>query len=68
MPADRDPATTVVYVAAEDAHEALLVCQSPSCRTKHQLNALLTRLHQHKMTAMVGWKLTITAEVIARAD
>jgi hypothetical protein len=57
----RDP-RTVIYVAAEDAKEALLVCQSPSCRDKRQVRELLTRLHKHKMKKMKAWKLTITAE------
>ncbi len=52
----------VVYVAAEDVDEALMVCQSPSCRDKRQLKHLLQRLHRAKMPKMEGWKLTITAE------
>ncbi len=71
MPPNPSPSRIVTYVAAENAKEALLVCQSPSCRDKRQLGILLLKMHKHSkpswLKKMKGWKLTITAERIADA-
>ena len=55
--------TQIVYVAAENEREALLICQSPSCRNRPQRRVLQLMHRSAKMLrGMKAWKLTIQAE------